>query len=114
MSEAELRPLIEAAYQDRQLLEDARYKGAVQSVVEQLDKGQLRVASQRGVGDWETHAWLKQAVLLYFGISQMLTSDAGPLHFYDKIPVKSGLDRAGVRVVPTGTMRYGAFVGVGA
>ena len=58
MSEAELRPLIEAAYQDRQLLQDARYKAAVLSVLEQLDKGQLRVASQRGVGDWETHAWL--------------------------------------------------------
>jgi 2,3,4,5-tetrahydropyridine-2-carboxylate N-succinyltransferase len=114
MSEADLRPLIEAAYGDRQLLKDAKYKAAVQSVVEQLDKGQLRVASARGPGDWETHAWLKQAVLLYFGISEMVASDAGPLHFYDKIPVKSGLDRAQVRVVPPGTVRYGAFVEPGA
>jgi 2,3,4,5-tetrahydropyridine-2-carboxylate N-succinyltransferase len=114
MSEAELRPLIEAAYQDRQLLEDAKYKSAVHRVVEQLDKGQLRVASPRAPGDWETHAWLKQAVLLYFGICEMVQSDAGPLHFYDKIPIKSGLASARVRVVPPGTVRYGAFVEAGA
>ena len=114
MSEADLRPLIEAAFQNRQLLEDPKYKGAVEAVVDKLDRGELRVASPRGPGDWETHAWLKQAVLLYFGVTKMVPMDAGPLHFYDKVPVKSDLERAKVRVVPPGTVRYGAFVEAGA
>jgi 2,3,4,5-tetrahydropyridine-2,6-dicarboxylate N-succinyltransferase len=114
MSEADLRSLIEAAYQDRQLLQQAPYEDAVRSVVAQLDSGALRVATPRGPGDWETHAWLKQAVLLYFAISPMVASDAGPLHFYDKIPIKSGLEQARVRVVPPGTVRYGAFIEAGA
>jgi 2,3,4,5-tetrahydropyridine-2-carboxylate N-succinyltransferase len=114
MPEADLRPLIEAAFADRALLKDAKYKAAVADAVSALDRGELRVASQRGPGQWETHAWLKQAVLLYFGISEMAESEAGPLHFYDKIPIKSGLERAGVRVVPPGTIRYGAFVEAGA
>jgi 2,3,4,5-tetrahydropyridine-2,6-dicarboxylate N-succinyltransferase len=114
MSEAELRPLIEAAYQDRQLLKDTKYQSAVRSIVAKLDAGELRVASPRAPGDWETHAWLKQAVLLYFAISEMVASDAGPLHFYDKIPIKSGLEEAQVRVVPPGTVRYGAFIERGA
>ena len=114
MSEADLRPLIEAAYKDRQLLAQPTYEQAVRRVVAQLDAGELRVASPRAPGDWETHAWLKQAVLLYFAISPMEASDAGPLHFHDKIPIKSELDRAGVRVVPPGTVRYGAFLEPGA
>jgi 2,3,4,5-tetrahydropyridine-2,6-dicarboxylate N-succinyltransferase len=114
MSDAELRPLIEAAYQNRKLLEQPEYESAVQSVIQKLDQGQLRVATQRGTGDWETHAWVKQAVLLYFGIMKMVATDAGPLHFYDKIPIKGDLERARVRVVPPGTVRYGAFIEAGA
>jgi 2,3,4,5-tetrahydropyridine-2-carboxylate N-succinyltransferase len=114
MSDADLKSSIEAAYQDRKLLEKPEYKAAVEAVVAKLDAGELRVAMLCGTGDWETHAWLKQAVLLYFAISEMVPSDAGPLHFYDKIPIKSGLDRARVRVVPPGTIRYGAFVEPGA
>jgi 2,3,4,5-tetrahydropyridine-2-carboxylate N-succinyltransferase len=114
MSDADLKSSIEAAYQDRKLLEKPEYKAAVEAVVAKLDAGELRVASPRGPGDWETHAWLKQAVLLYFAICQMVPSDAGPLHFYDKIPIKGALDKARVRVVPPGTIRYGAFVEPGA
>ena len=114
MPEADLRPLIEAAFADRQLLKDPKHKAAVTDTVAALDRGELRVASQRAPGQWETHAWLKQAVLLYFAISEMAPSNAGPIHFYDKIPLKSDLEKAGVRVVPPGTIRYGAFVEAGA
>jgi 2,3,4,5-tetrahydropyridine-2-carboxylate N-succinyltransferase len=114
MSEAELRPLIEAAYADRQLLQDPRYENAVLAVLAGLDSGRFRVATQQAPGQWETHAWLKQAVLLYFGIMKMAPSAAGPIHFYDKIPLKQNLQEAGVRVVPPGTIRYGAFVEAGA
>jgi 2,3,4,5-tetrahydropyridine-2-carboxylate N-succinyltransferase len=35
--------------------------------------------------------------------------EAGPFQYYDKIPTKHDLPAAGVRVVPPGTVRYGAF-----
>lgn len=113
MDTTSLQPLVEAAFADRSLLQDARYKDAVLAVVEALDKGRLRVAEPTAAG-WVTHAWVKQAVLLYFGIAKMSELDAGPLHFHDKVPVKSGLAEAGVRVVPPGTVRYGSFLEKGA
>jgi 2,3,4,5-tetrahydropyridine-2-carboxylate N-succinyltransferase len=114
MLEADLRPFVEAAFADRQLLRDPQHERAVKETVAALDRGQLRVASQRAPGQWETHAWIKQAVLLYFTISEMVPSSAGPLNFYDKIPLKGDLEQARVRVVPPGTIRYGAFVEAGA
>jgi 2,3,4,5-tetrahydropyridine-2-carboxylate N-succinyltransferase len=57
---------------------------------------------------------VKQAVLLYFAVVDMQVSHAGPIEFYDKIPLKHGLDKAGVRVVPPGTVRYGSFIERGA
>jgi 2,3,4,5-tetrahydropyridine-2-carboxylate N-succinyltransferase len=57
-----------------------------------------------------THAWIKQAILLYFALRKMEVIEAGPFEFHDKIPLKHGLDAAGVRVVPPGTVRYGAFL----
>ncbi|MET0412054.1 MAG: 2,3,4,5-tetrahydropyridine-2,6-dicarboxylate N-succinyltransferase [Polyangiaceae bacterium] len=112
--ELELRPLIEAAFADRSKLKDAAHRGAVLRVLTALDQGQVRVATQERTGVWHTHAWLKQAVLLYFGVAEMTTSSAGPLNFYDKIPLKAELERAGVRVVPPGTVRFGAFIEPGA
>jgi 2,3,4,5-tetrahydropyridine-2-carboxylate N-succinyltransferase len=67
-----------------------------------------------GPGVYRTNAWVKQAILLYFAIRPMQKLEAGPFEFYDKIPLKRGLEEAGVRVVPPGTVRYGAFVEKGA
>src|SRR6187399_1992336 len=111
---SDLQPLIEAAYADRSLLAKDEYKAAVAQVVADLDQGKFRVATQDAPGKWTTHAWLKQAVLLYFGIAKMERIEIGPFEFYDKIPLKKNLDKAGVRVVPPGTIRYGAFVESGA
>lgn len=88
----------------------------VSQVIDLLDKGQLRVAepAQNPAEPWVVHAWVKQAILAYFRQQGMTSSCAGPLHFHDKIPVKSNLAEAGVRVVPPGTVRYGAFVERGA
>lgn len=114
MSPDELSPLIQAAFDDRALLEQPKYEQAVIETIEQLDKGKVRVATQDGLGRWTTHAWVKQAVLLYFGVTKMQTLEAGPFEFYDKIPLKHGLEAAGVRVVPPGTVRYGSFIEKGA
>jgi 2,3,4,5-tetrahydropyridine-2,6-dicarboxylate N-succinyltransferase len=114
MDEAEIRSLIEAAFADRALLKNDAHKNAVLEALAWLDAGKIRVATQDGPGRWTTHAWVKQAVLLYFGVAPMQRMSAGPIEFYDKVPLKSGLDRAGVRVVPPGTVRYGAFLEAGA
>jgi 2,3,4,5-tetrahydropyridine-2,6-dicarboxylate N-succinyltransferase len=111
---ARLRPLVEAAFADRGLLASAEHAGAVHQVLAELDAGRMRVASPPAAGetDWVTHAWIKQAILLYFGLTKMEPSEAGPLRFHDKIPIKSALE--GVRVVPPGTVRYGAYLEPGA
>ena len=114
MAASELQPLVEAAFRDRALLASSEHARAVTDVIEALDKGALRVASQDADGAWQTHSWVKEAILLYFALAKMEPSEAGPLSFNDKIPIKRGLDDAGVRVVPPGTVRYGAFLERGA
>src|SRR5258708_39152708 len=104
------RSLVESAFADRELLSRADTRDAVTSVIAALDQGEIRVATQDAPGKWTTHAWVKQAVLLYFGITKMEVSRAGPLEFRDKIACKTGLEAAGVRVVPPGAVRYGAHV----
>jgi 2,3,4,5-tetrahydropyridine-2-carboxylate N-succinyltransferase len=106
--------LIEAAFSDRSLLRDDLTRQAVERVIADLDAGRLRVAEPRADGSWQTHAWVKQAVLLYFAVREMETHEVGPFEFYDKIPLKRGLKAAGVRVVPPGVARYGSFIEAGA
>ncbi len=101
------RALIEAAYADRSRLPEAAE--AVRSVIAELDAGQLRVAQKEG-DEWVVNAWVKQAILLYFGVAQMRVFEVGPFEYFDKIPPKRGLKEAGIRVVPPGTARYGSYL----
>jgi len=105
-----LRPVIEAAFADRSRLTDPKVVAAVEETIALLDRGEIRVAEPPASddGEWTVHAWTKQAILLYFGIRKMEPSEAGPLAFNDKIPIKRDLEKAGVRIVPPGTVRYGA------
>ncbi|TVQ87277.1 MAG: 2,3,4,5-tetrahydropyridine-2,6-dicarboxylate N-succinyltransferase [Deltaproteobacteria bacterium] len=82
---------------------------AVEQVLASLDRGELRVAEPVD-GDWVVHAWIKQAILLYFRGAAMKTGHYGDYEYFDKIPLKTGLEAQGVRVVPPGTVRYGAFL----
>lgn len=119
MSYNELRATIEAAYEHRAKINpdntSPEIGNAVETVIELLDAGTLRVA-ERGSGGWLVHQWLKKAVLLSFRISQNVPQAAGCLSFYDKVPLKyGGWDEArfaagGVRVVPPATVRRGAFI----
>lgn len=99
------RPIIEGAFADRSTVADAA--DSVRSVIADLDAGRLRVAEPHDEG-WVVHAWVKQAILLYFGIAEMQHLEAGALAFVDKIPPKR--DLSGVRVVPPGVARYGSFL----
>ncbi|WKZ82493.1 MAG: 2,3,4,5-tetrahydropyridine-2,6-dicarboxylate N-succinyltransferase [Acidimicrobiia bacterium] len=98
--------LIDAVYEDLSRIEEARE--AVLETIDALDRGEIRVAEKRD-GEWVVNEWVKRAILLYFRLAGMETWRAGPLEFHDKIPPKTGLEAAGVRVVPPGTVRRGAF-----
>lgn len=104
MSDA--RALIDAAFDDLNRLAEATE--AVHTTIAALDRGELRVA-EKGPDGWVVNEWVKRAILLYFRLAKLETWQAGPFEFHDKIPLKSGLADAGVRVVPPGAVRYGAF-----
>jgi 2,3,4,5-tetrahydropyridine-2-carboxylate N-succinyltransferase len=112
MKNMEFKELIVAAWTDRSLLTDTRYATAVRSVIEEVDKGRLRVAEPTDDG-WQVNEWVKQAILLYFGIQPMQTWDLAPFEFYDKMLLKKGYQDLGVRAVPPATARYGSFIAPG-
>ncbi len=103
------RALIEAAFADRKRLEDGAAREAVLKAMAGLDRGALRVAEKLD-GEWRVNGWLMQAVNLYFGITGMVVHDYGPFQTRDKVPLKRDLEAAGVRLVPGGVVRYGAFL----
>ena len=108
--------LITAAFEDRSKLANAEVREAVEATIAGLDDGTLRVAEPpaEAGGEWSVNAWVKQAVLLYFGIRQMETMEVGPFEWHDKIPLKKNLAEQGIRVVPPGTARYGSHLEPGA
>ncbi|MGZ5254181.1 MAG: 2,3,4,5-tetrahydropyridine-2,6-dicarboxylate N-succinyltransferase [Flavitalea sp.] len=106
----DLRNLIEQAWSDRELLKDQQYSDAVRAIIEEVDKGRLRVASP-GEQGWVVNEWVKQAILMYFGIQQMQTWTIEPFEFYDKMLLKKNYKDLGVRAVPHAVARYGAYVG---
>jgi len=90
-------------------LDTPAVRGAVEGAVAALDAGDLRVAEKRGA-EWITHGWLQQALSLYFRMRVSATIEVGPFEYHDKIPLKTNLAAAGVRVVPPGMARYGSFL----
>lgn len=105
----ELQQLIAEAWGNRELLKDKTYSDAVRAVIEEVDKGRLRTASPSDSG-WQVNEWVKQAILLYFGIQQMETFTLPPFEFYDKMKLKSDYASLGVRAVPHAVARYGAYL----
>lgn len=104
-----LQGIIEAAWSDRSLLEQASTQDAIRQVIAQLEVGALRVAEPNG-NDWKVNEWVKKAVVLYFPIQQMETIEVGPFEFHDKIPLKKNYAELGVRVVPHAIARAGSFL----
>src|ERR1700677_85114 len=105
----DLQQLIQSAFENRELLKDAKYSDAVRAVIEEVDKGRLRTAEPAANG-WQVNEWVKQAILMYFGIQQMETMTLPPFEFYDKMKLKSGYAALGVRAVPHAVARYGAYL----
>ncbi|HET6583712.1 MAG TPA: 2,3,4,5-tetrahydropyridine-2,6-dicarboxylate N-succinyltransferase [Nannocystaceae bacterium] len=111
-----LKAQIESAWSDRTLSKDTSVQRAVEAVVDALDQGKLRVASppETPGGEWTVHPWIKQAILLYFGMRGSQTIELAPFEWHDKIPLKRDWADAGVRVVPHAVARRGAFIERGA
>jgi 2,3,4,5-tetrahydropyridine-2-carboxylate N-succinyltransferase len=105
----EWQQLIAEAWGNRELLKEKRYAEAVRAVIEETDKGRLRVASPTDSG-WAVNEWVKQAILMYFAIQPMQTWSVAPFEFYDKMVLKSNYKELGVRAVPHAVARYGAFI----
>lgn len=108
----ELKLHIEKAWEDRSLLRQPETVEAIRSVVEKLDKGEIRVA-QPTEGGWLVNEWIKKAVIMYFPIQQMETIEIGPFEFHDKIALKKNYKALGVRVVPHAIARYGSYLNKG-
>lgn len=109
MSQIQIEEVIHKAYSGELDLQSKEVKFAVDLVIDKLDKGELRVCSKES-GAWNNHAWIKEAILLYFKLQPFKNMSAGDLHFYDKIPLKTFTPEMGVRVVPHAVVRKGAFV----
>ncbi|MFO7830130.1 MAG: 2,3,4,5-tetrahydropyridine-2,6-dicarboxylate N-succinyltransferase [Bacteroidales bacterium] len=100
---------IELAWANRSLLKDKETLNAINQVIELLDKGKIRVAEPTENG-WIVNEWIKKAVILYFPTQKMEVIKVGPFEFHDKINLKTGYDKLGVRVVPHAIARYGSYV----
>ena len=108
-----MRSTIENAWEDRSLLQDKNTILAIEHVIEELDKGIIRVAEPNENGEWITNEWVKKAVILYFPIRKMETIAVGPFEFHDKMELKRNYKELGVRVVPHAIARYGAYLASG-
>ena len=114
-----LRDIIEQAWEDRASINPKnapqKLRKAVKQVIEGLDSGELRVAEKLN-GKWETHQWLKKAVLLSFRLEDNRIMKNGPTAYFDKVPSKfasmdaKAFKQKGFRVVPPAMARKGAYV----
>jgi 2,3,4,5-tetrahydropyridine-2-carboxylate N-succinyltransferase len=108
---ADLRARVDDLWRRRAEIEpgDTDAAAVVHEAIDLLDRGEARVAE---VVDDEVvvHEWLKQAILLLFRHARMVTHELGPFEFADKVPLKTGFEAAGVRVVPGASARWGSFL----
>jgi 2,3,4,5-tetrahydropyridine-2-carboxylate N-succinyltransferase len=117
-----LQNIIEAAFEDRANINPANaskeLKDAIASIIADLDSGVLRVASRVGnTQNWETHQWIKKAVLLSFRLDDNVLLEGGCTKYFDKVPPKfadyteQDFKADGIRVVPNAMVRRGSFIG---
>lgn len=108
----DIKKIIESAWDNRDLLKEETTTKAIRTVVDLLDKGELRVAEPTADG-WQVNEWVKKAVVLYFPIQKMETLEAGIFEYHDKIPLKKNYKERNIRVVPNAVARHGAYISPG-
>ncbi len=110
-----MKNLIEQAWEQRELLQDPKTRQVIAEAIDLLDRGELRAITRPG-GEGtapQANEWVKKAILLYFQIQGMETTQAGPMEYHDKIPLKRNLAKRGIRVVPPAVARHGAYLAPG-
>jgi 2,3,4,5-tetrahydropyridine-2-carboxylate N-succinyltransferase len=107
----ERQRIIESLYRNEQPLTQD-YHTIIQSVIEDLDQGLLRVAQKNESADWQVNTWVKEAILLYFRICPNQPMDQGVFQFQDKIWPKKNLPN-NIRIVPPGVARFGSYLSAG-
>ena len=123
MTDTALQQTIEQAWDERDSISittDGPVREAVQTALDGLDAGKLRVAEQTGDG-WVVHQWLKKAVLLSFRLNDMkvVPGGSGGATWWDKVPSKfegwgeNRFREAGFRVVPNAVVRHSAHIAPG-
>ena len=108
----DLKEIIERAWEHRSHLAEKDTEIAIKTIIDELDMGRIRVAEPSGDG-WKVNEWVKKAVILYFPIQKMQAIEVGPFEFHDKIRLKTGYAKKGIRVVPHAVARYGAYISPG-
>jgi len=116
---SDLQSIITDAYENRAEITPRSVstvvKDAVMAAIEQLDRGEIRVAEKKN-GNWVVNEWVKDAVLLFFRIEDNQFVKGGFTNYYDKVPAKytnynsRDFREGGVRVVPPASVRKGAYV----
>ncbi len=86
-----------------------KVKDQVFNTIKAIDEGKIRVAEKID-GDWVTHSWIKNAILMYFKTAEMEEFEVGPFVYHDKIPLKKNYKDLNVRVVPHAVARFGSFM----
>ena len=109
---SDLKLIVEGIWDNRNLLSEPKSQITIRRIVDLLDKGEIRIAEPTLAG-WIVNEWVKKAVILYFPIQEMTTIELGPFEFHDKIKLKTGYKKLGVRVVPHAIARYGSYLAKG-
>lgn len=108
-----MKEIVESAWLNRELLKDKHTQDSIRIVIDELDKGKLRVAEKNTDNLWIVHEWIKKAVILYFPIQEMKTIELGPYEYHDKLKLKTNYSSLGVRVVPPAVARFGSYIAPG-
>lgn len=108
-----IQSIIEGAWENPALRGTDEVKQAIEAVVDQVDKGELRTAQPNEDGSWTVNDWVKKAIVMYFPMRQMEVQEVGIFEYHDKMKLKSNYAALGVRVVPPAVARYGAHLAKG-
>ncbi|MEO1205038.1 MAG: 2,3,4,5-tetrahydropyridine-2,6-dicarboxylate N-succinyltransferase [Pseudomonadota bacterium] len=128
-STANLQATIDAAFDARDTVNVAtkgEIRDGVETALNMLDSGQLRVAEKGADGSWTVNQWAKKAVLLSFRLNdneiipfQKSGTFSSRVHGWDKVPLKFGdwlaedFKTAGFRAVPGAIVRHSAYIAPG-
>ena len=118
----QLKSIIENAFEIRAEINPKNapqdIKVAVDEVLNNLNNGSLRVATRiKDSQEWETHQWIKKAVLLSFRLYDNEVMKSGYTNYFDKVNSKfanftdEDFKAGGYRVVPNAIARRGSFIG---